>query len=102
MTPTIEAARPTPRAFLSYAWENEEHRAWVREFATRLRTDGVNVTLDQWDVQPGDQLSAFMERAVRENDYVIIVCTPTYAERSNERRGGVGYEGDIMTVETMT
>jgi hypothetical protein len=101
MTPTMEAARPTPRAFLSYAWESEEHRNWVRDFATRLRTDGVDVTLDQWEVQPGDQLAAFMERAVRENDYIVIVCTPTYAERSNERRGGVGYEGDIMTAEVL-
>jgi hypothetical protein len=101
MTPGIEAARPAPRAFLSYAWESDAHRQWVRDFATRLRADGVNVTLDQWDLQPGDQLPAFMERAVRENDYVIIVCTPTYAERSNERRGGVGYEGDIMTAEVL-
>jgi TIR domain len=101
MTPGIEAARPAPRAFLSYAWESDPHRQWVRDFATRLRADGVNVTLDQWNLQPGDQLPAFMERAVRENDYVIIVCTPTYAERSNERRGGVGYEGDIMTAEVL-
>jgi hypothetical protein len=36
-------------------------------------------------LQPGDQLPAFMERAVRENDYVLIVCTPTYADRSNRR-----------------
>ena len=34
---------------------------------------------------PGDQLPGFMERAVRENDYVLIVCTPTYADRSNRR-----------------
>jgi hypothetical protein len=94
--------RPTPNAFLSYAWENDAHRQWVREFATRLRADGVNVTLDQWDLRPGDQLPAFMERAVRENDYVIILCTPTYADRSNHRRGGVGYEGDIMTGEVIT
>jgi hypothetical protein len=40
-----------------------------------------------------------MERAVRENDYVLVVCTPTYKSRSNERSGGIGYEGDIMTAE---
>jgi hypothetical protein len=43
------------------------------------------VTLDQWELQPGDQLPAFMERAVRENDYVLIVCTPLYKRRSDER-----------------
>src|ERR1035437_5755126 len=101
MTSGIAAARPNPSAFVSYSWDSDAHCAWVRDFAARLRADGVNVTLDQWELQPGDQLPVFMERAVRENDYVIIVCTPSYAERSNHRRGGVGYEGDIMTAEIM-
>jgi hypothetical protein len=73
----------------------------VRQFAERLRENGVEVALDQWELQPGDMLPAFMERAVRENDYVLIVCTPHYAERSNRRLGGVGYEGDIMTAEVL-
>lgn len=96
------ASRPTPKVFISYSWDDEPHKDWVKAFATRLRSDGVDVTLDQWHLQPGDQLPAFMERAVRENDYVLIVCTPTYADRSNRRVGGVGYEGDIMTGEVFT
>ena len=98
----IEVTRLTPQAFLSYFWESDAHRQWVLELGTRLRADGVEVTLDQWHVQPGDQLPAFMEHAVRDNDYVLIVCTPHDAERSNQRRGGVGYEGDIMTAEVFT
>jgi hypothetical protein len=62
-------------------------------------SDGVKVTLDQWDTVPGDQLPEFMERAIRESDYVLIVCTPRYKERSDNRVGGAGYEGDIMTSE---
>jgi hypothetical protein len=96
------ASRPTPRVFVSYSWDDDPHKEWVKVFATRLRSDGVDVTLDRWHLQPGDQLPAFMERAVRENDYVLIVCTPTYADRSNRRIGGVGYEGDIMTGEVFT
>jgi hypothetical protein len=102
MSMEIEAVRPHPKAFLSYAWESDAHKAWARDFATRLRADGVEITLDQWELHPGDALPEFMERAVRENDYVLIVCTPYYAQRSNERRGGVGYEGDIMTAEVLT
>src|SRR5262249_22467803 len=68
----------------------------------RLRSDGVDVTLDQWHLVPGDQLPEFMERAVRESNYVLIVCTHKYKERSNSRQGGVGYEGDIITAEVMT
>src|SRR5688572_5214581 len=102
MSPDTLASRPTPKVFISYSRDDEPHNDWVRAFATRLRSDGVDATLDQWHLQPGDQLPAFMERAVRENDYVLIVCTPTYADRSNRRVGGVGYEGDIMTGEVFT
>src|ERR1039457_1417262 len=102
MQSALEQARPTPKAFISYSWENDQHRVWVREFSARLRADGVDVTLDQWHLQPGDQLPAFMERAVSQNDFVLIVCTPHYRQRSDERLGGVGYEGDIMSAEVLT
>ncbi len=90
------------KAFISYSWDNDEHKNWVRDLASRLRGDGIDVTLDQWHLVPGDQLPEFMERAVRESDYVLIVCTHKYKERSNKRQGGVGYEGDIITAEFMT
>jgi hypothetical protein len=97
-----EKPNETPNAFISYSWDTDEHKAWVRELATRLRSDGVDVTLDQWHAIPGDQLPHFMETAVRENEYVIAICTPRYRERSDNRAGGVGYEGDIMTTEVAT
>lgn len=90
-----------PKAFISYSWDDDAHRVWVRDLATRLRADGVETTLDQWDAVPGDQLPAFMERAIRSNDYVLMVCTPRYKQRSDQRQGGVGYEGDIMTAEVL-
>jgi len=84
---------------MSYSWDSEEHKAWVRELAAKLREHGVNVTLDRWTVAPGDQLPRFMETSVRENEFVLIVCTPNYKWRSDSRQGGVGYEGAIMTGE---
>lgn len=90
------------KAFVSYSWDNEEHKVWVAQLGARLRADGVDVILDQWHLIPGDQLPEFMERAVRESDFVIIVCTRKYKERSDSRSGGVGYEGDIMSSEVLT
>ncbi len=87
------------KVFISYSWDNDTHKEWVRNLATRLRRDGVDVTLDQWHIVPGDQIPEFMERAVRESNYVLIICTHRYKERSDNRQGGVGYEGDIMTAE---
>jgi hypothetical protein len=91
----------SPTAFISYAWESDEHKAWVRQFAARLRSDGIAVSLDQWELAPGDQLPAFMEKAVRENQFVLVICTPTYKRKSDARQGGSGYEGDIMTAEVL-
>lgn len=100
--PKTPSGLVAPTAFISYSWDHEAHKRWVRDLAARLRGDGVDVTLDQWQLQPGDRLPAFMEAAIREHDFVIIVCTPHYKERSDARTGGVGYEGDIMTGELLS
>lgn len=91
----------SPKVFLSYSWDDDTHKKWVRDFAVRLRGDGVDATLDRWGVAPGGQLPEYMECSVRENDFVLIVCTPKYKSRSDNRTGGVGYEGDIMTGEVL-
>ena len=91
-----------PRIFISYSWDSESHKNWVAKLATVLRSDGVDTTLDQWHAIPGDQLPAFMEKEIRENDYVLVICTPDYRLKSDGRRGGVGYEGDLMTAEVHT
>lgn len=91
-----------PSVFISYSWGNLNHQNWVRDFAARLRSDGVEAVLDQWELVAGDQLTHFMERAIADNQYVLIICTPTYKRKSEAREGGVGYEGDIMTAEVLT
>lgn len=88
-----------PKVFISYSWDSSDHYNWVRDLAVKLTEGGVNVTLDQWSVLLGDQLTEFMETAVRETDYVLIICTPRYKEKSDSRKGGVGYEGHVMTAE---
>ncbi len=97
---TAPASR-TPKVFMSYSWDTPEHQEWVKALAAKLRSHGVDVTLDHWALAPGDQLPKFMETAVRENEHVLIVCTPKYKQKSDDRKGGVGYEGDIMTAEVL-
>ena len=40
-----------------------------------------------------------MEQAVADSNFVVVVCTPTYADRANKRQGGVGYESMVITSE---
>lgn len=88
-----------PKVFISYAWETEDHRAWVKSLADKLLSDGIEAILDQYDVSPGDRLPQFMEQSVSAADYVLIVCTPTYKRKADGREGGVGYEGHIISNE---
>jgi TIR domain len=85
--------------FISYSWDNEEHKEWVAHFAVQLENDGLSVILDQFDTEFGDQLPQFMEKAISENDFTLIICTPKYKRRSDNREGGVGYEGNIINGE---
>lgn len=89
-----------PRAFLSYSWDGPDHREWVTKFAARLQGEsGIEIIFDGWYLKPGDDKLHFMEQAVAESDFVVVVCTPTYALRANNREGGVGYESMVITSE---
>ena len=88
-----------PKCFLSYSWDSEEHKIWVRNIAKKLQENGVHIYLDQWDVHPGRDILQYMEESIRDSDYVIMVCTPNYAEKGDKRKGGVGYEYSIITAE---
>ena len=44
------------KAFISYAWESEEHRAWAKALADRLLADGIEAIVDQYDLELGDRL----------------------------------------------
>ncbi|MCY2990875.1 MAG: TIR domain-containing protein [Planctomycetota bacterium] len=89
---------PSPvRAFISYSWDSETHKAWARRFADQLVTNGVEIIVDQYDLTLGADRFQFMESSVREADVVLCVCTPNYVDKANRRVHGVGVETAIMT-----
>ncbi len=89
----------SPKVFISYSWEDDDHKDWVRSLADRLISDGIETTLDQYDLSLGDRLPQFMEQSIACADYVLIICTPSYKTKSDSRTGGVGYEGHIISNE---
>ncbi len=90
-----------PKCFISYSHDNEEHKKWVLNLATRLVKNGVEVILDQWDLTLGGDLPSFMEVGLKEVDRVICICSETYVAKANVGSGGVGYEKMILTSELM-
>jgi hypothetical protein len=91
----------SPKAFISYAWSSAEHEAWVVELATRLVESGVDVVLDKWELREGQDKYHFMERMVSDPDVtkVIVISDHKYAERADQRTGGVGTESQIISRE---
>jgi len=89
-----------PTVFVSYSWDSEEHKLWVLKLSADLIRSGVKVLIDEWDlIKYQNDLHLFMESGIRDSDFVLIVCTPNYAQRANDRKGGVGVENTIITGE---
>jgi hypothetical protein len=88
-----------PTAFISYSWDSSEHKEWVLKLAEWLRGVGIDVSLDQWDLKPGDDIAAFMTEQLLSSDYVIMVCTDNYIDRAKVRSSGVAFEGSIIRSE---
>lgn len=69
------------------------------ELATRLRGNGVDAILDQWDLGPGGDLPHFMEQSIAKSSRILMICTDRYVEKANQGTGGVGYEKMIVTAD---
>ncbi len=72
-----------PTVFISYSHDDETHKAWVLQLATRLRSNGVNILLDRWNLSLGQDLAAFMERGLSKSNRVICICSELYVRKSD-------------------
>lgn len=81
--------------FVSYCWEDKEHTTWVKQLAKDLSLH-FKIRLDQ-ALPLGMELNAFMERSVATSDKVLIIATPEYKDRADNRKRGVGYETSLIT-----
>jgi hypothetical protein len=86
--------------FISYSWDNPEHQDWVLNLAKDLMSKyGLNVILDQFELSAGKDLTFFMESSIEKADKVLVILTPNYKNKAEERKSGVGYETSMITQE---
>jgi hypothetical protein len=90
-----------PKVFVSSLHDGQEHKDWVLTLSTRLVANGVNVLLDQWDLNLGGDLPRSVESGLTEADRVLTACTEGYVGKANAGKGGVGYEKMILTAQLM-
>lgn len=91
----------TPVVFISYSWTSLEYQQIIIDLASKMRHDGVDVKLDVWDLNDGQDKYAYMEQCVSnpEIDKVLIISDKVYAEKADRRKGGVGDETTIISAE---
>ncbi|MDR1819794.1 MAG: TIR domain-containing protein [Methanobrevibacter sp.] len=91
----------SPEIFISYSWTNDSHIDWVMDLANRLTSDGVEVHIDKWELSEGQDKDEFMEKMVKSKDInkVLIILDKNYAEKADNRKGGVGTETQIISPE---
>lgn len=85
--------------FISYTWETSitpNHKEWVRHLADRLQSDGFDVRLDQY--QPlGTEMNHFMTTSVTEADRIILICSPTFKQKSDHMQDASGFEASMIS-----
>lgn len=91
-----------PKVFISYSHDSPEHSERVLALSDRLREDGIDCHIDQYEVFPPEGWPLWMENRIEWADFVLVVCTETYNLRfrgkapSGEGKG-VTWERAILT-----
>ena len=84
--------------FISYSWDSESHKEWVRRLADYLINPcGLNVILDQYDLAVGNDMTYFMETSIEKADKVLLILSPGYKAKSEARQAGAGFEYSIIS-----
>jgi hypothetical protein len=91
----------SPKVFISYSWSGQSRQEMVKEWADRLLSDGIKVTIDLYDLKAGQDKFGFMEQMVTDPEitHVLVVCDKSYAEKADQRIRGVGTESQIISQE---
>lgn len=90
------------RVFISYSHDSPAHMDQVLRLSDRLRADGVDCQIDQYEVSPSEGWQTWCMNRVKGSEFVITICTETYERRfsGEEQPGrgrGVTFEGYIIT-----
>lgn len=85
-----------PRVFISYSWKDEQLKKWVYELSQKLCSNGIDARLDRFHLKPGMDVPQWMTNEIIKAHKVLLVCDSHYAEKSDMRKAGVGWETMII------
>lgn len=92
----------SPKVLISYTHDSPHHKARVLNLSQRLREEGVDCHIDQYEDSPLEGWPRWMADQIDQADFVLVVATETYQRRflGREESGrglGAQWEGAAIT-----
>lgn len=87
-----------PKVFISYSHESADFEEKVLEFSNRLRSEGIDASIDLYEEAPSEGWPRWMENQIRKSDYVLVLCSKSYYDKfySDKKGKGVTWEVGIV------
>jgi hypothetical protein len=86
-----------PKVFISYSHDSQEHKDRVLALSDRLRADGIDCIIDQYETSPPEGWARWCDRNIEASSFVLVACTNIYEQRfkgadTTEKGKGVKWE----------
>ncbi len=91
-----------PRVFISYSHDSEEQMDQVLSLANRLRAEGIDCSIDQYEQSPAKGWHRWMMDEIEVADFVLMIFTAKYtrhfwSKEEDVMAMGVAWQGAIIT-----
>ena len=77
----IMAQQENPIVFISYSQDSLSFADQVLSFANKLRSEGIDAILDQYEEAPSEGWPRWMENSINRADYVIVIGSKGYYDK---------------------
>lgn len=88
----------SPRVFISYSHQDANYENMVLNFANKLRSEGIDATVDLYEEAPTEGWPRWMENQIRNADFVLVINSKSYYDKcySNNKGKGISWEVNIV------
>jgi hypothetical protein len=90
------------RVFISYSHDSEELQQRVLKLADRLREEGIDCIMDQYEESPSEGWPRWSINQIEEAEFVLVICTQQYSRLFSGKEETVegktaNWQGAIIT-----
>ena len=90
--------------FISYSHDSDSFCDQVLELSDYLRSQGVDCNIDQYEESPPEGWPKWMEKQIREAEYVLVVCSESYSQKASLQTApsvGLGVKWETTLIENL-